>query len=113
MKGNKSESDKRATKVEAEPKLEQLILDTIMNKYDVVLLATRWAHELHIQEPGSRSVQELIAQGISDILSGKVDPKKVKELPPLSLLKKQKSSPKTILENVTQAKENEKKPAEK
>lgn len=113
MKADKSDISGRTTKPEAEPKLEQLILDTTMNKYDVILLATRWAHELHLQEPGSRSVQELIAQGISDILSGKVDPKKVRSLPPLALLKKQKSSPKTILENVAQAKQNEKKPAEK
>lgn len=98
MKSAKSE------KTDVEPSPDQLILDTTMNKYEVVLLASRWAHELHLQDPGSRSVQELIEQGISDILSGKVDPKKVKSLPPLTILKKQKPFPKTILENAEKSK---------
>lgn len=103
----------KSSKTELQPKLEQLILDTPMNKYEAVLLAARWAYELNQQDPGLRSVGELIAEGISDILSGKVDSKKVKSLPPLSVLKKQKFSPKTILESLEKTKENEKKPFEK
>ena len=68
---------------------EKLILDTLMNKYDVVLLARRWAYELQSKDTThSLSVQEVISQALHDILSGKIDSKTVMDLPPLRTLRK-------------------------
>ncbi len=70
--------------------MSALVLDTPLNKYDMILLARRWAHELKSKEGETRSVHELINVAIQDILSGDVSHKMVKELPALRNLKKQK-----------------------
>ena len=63
--------------------LEKLILDTSFNKYDIILLARRWAYELKNKEGESRTLQDLIAVAISDILSSRVSHKMVSDLPVL------------------------------
>ncbi len=72
--------------------VEGLILDTKMNKYDVVLLARRWAYELQAKDSSIHSVQDVITQSLGDILSGKVGAKSIRNLPPIRQAKKSKNA---------------------
>jgi DNA-directed RNA polymerase subunit K/omega len=71
--------------------VEKLVLDTTMNKYDVVLLARRWAYELRAKQSRPLSIQDLISCALDDILSGKVDPATILALPPMRVIRKPKS----------------------
>ena len=70
--------------------LEKLILDTTLNKYDVILMARRWACELQSKEGGPRSIQETIARSLEDILTGKVSCEEIQELPPVRTIRRAK-----------------------
>lgn len=63
--------------------VDKLIQDTSLNKYDVILLARRWAYELKAKEGETRSLQDLISVAIQDILGNRVSHKMVSELPQL------------------------------
>ncbi len=81
--------------------LDKMILDSGVNKYDLIILARRWAYELKAKEGEHRAIQSLIPEAIRDVLTGKVDPKTIKELPQLkSLVKKLKGPTVEILENI-------------
>lgn len=73
--------------------LEKMILDTSMNKYEVVLFGRRWAHELQSKESamGAKSVQDIIAHSLTDVLGEKVSAKTIRNLPPIRLVKKPKT----------------------
>ena len=71
---------------------EKLILDTQMNKYDVILLARRWAFELKTKEGETRTMQELIGVADQEILDEKVTAKTILALNHLNT-KKLKSLP--------------------
>lgn len=89
---SKAESSEtpRKTSLKRGEGVSALVLDTPLNKYDMILLARRWAHELKSKEGETRSLHELINSAIQDILSGDVSHKMVKDLPALRNLKKQK-----------------------
>ncbi len=89
IKTESSETLKKASLKKGED-VSALVLDTTLNKYDMVLLARRWAHELKSKEGETRSLHELISSAIQDILSGDISHKMVKDLPALRNLKKQK-----------------------
>lgn len=83
-------------RLQFEGTLDKLILNTTFNKYDIILLARRWAYELKSKEGETRTLQELIAVSIQDILSSRVNHKMVRDLPHLTF-KKQKSLAATVL----------------
>ncbi len=81
--------------------LDKLILDSGVNKYDLIILARRWAYELKTREGEKRSLLNLIPESIKDILTSKVDPKTISDLPQLkSLVKKIKNPATAILDNI-------------
>jgi hypothetical protein len=81
--------------------LDEMILNSTLNKYDTVLLARRWAYELKSKDQELRSIQELIPQAVRDILGARVSQKMVRDLPVLRpLLKKQKTPAAALLENI-------------
>ncbi len=81
--------------------IRKLILGTTRNRYDVILLARRWANDLKAKNERPRSVQDLIAKALNDVLTGKVTREMVKELPPIVFPKKPKAPPTVaILENI-------------
>ena len=81
--------------------LDKMILDAGVNKYDLIILARRWAYELKNKEGETRSIQALIPESIRDILTAKVNPKTISDLPHLkSLAKKLKTPTIAILENI-------------
>lgn len=96
----KSVSVKVKASINKDENLDKMVLDSDMNKYDLILLARRWAYELKSQSEQSLSIQELINRSLDDILSGRVTHKTIQSLPPISIVKKQKSHPLTILENI-------------
>jgi len=60
---------------------EKLILDTTMNRYQLILLVLRWAKELEKSASGGKiSLDELVNQALNDILSGKVKPEEIMKL---------------------------------
>ena len=86
---------------ESRDSLDKLILDTTVNKYDLIILARRWAYELKSREGEVRSLQELIPDSVRDILTAKVNPKTIRELPQLRFLAKKLKGPNAaILENI-------------
>jgi len=95
-----SPADADLSEAELRNKLEEMILNTKMNKYDAVVLARRWVYELRSKNTEDKSIHDLIATAVGDILSTKVNRKTVMELPVLNLAKKQKSSPTSILDNI-------------
>ena len=81
--------------------LDKLILDAAVNKYDLIILARRWAYELKAKEGETRSLQELIPDSIRDILTAKINPNTIRELPQLKLLAKKLKWPNAgLLENI-------------
>ena len=90
IKSEEESVSKNLSLKKGSPDVSALVLDTPLNKYDMILLARRWAHELKSKEGESRTLQELISVSIQDILSGDVSHKMVKELPALRNLKKQR-----------------------
>lgn len=78
--------------------VEKMILDTTMNKYDIVFLARRWAYELQSKDASAPPVQDLITRALEDVLSGRVNRKMIQDLPPIRLVKKQKISLKSVVE---------------
>lgn len=87
-----SSKDQNVSETDLQENLEKMIVDSSLNKYDVISLARRWAYELKLKSEQHQLIQELIAQAIKDILSGRITPKMIQELPPLDIKKKQKSS---------------------
>lgn len=85
---------------ELKQNLEKLILNTSMNKYDAIVLIRRWVYELKSKDSESRSVQDLIALSVNDVLGGHVSHKTIRELPTLTFARKQKGSPTAILDNI-------------
>lgn len=83
-----------------EGNVEKMVLDNDMNRYDLILLARRWAYELKAQSEEPLSIQELINRSLDDIFSGRVTSKTIQALPPVPTVKKQKSSQLAILENI-------------
>lgn len=95
-----------AAHVRAEEKtqeiLDKMILDAGVNKYDLIIMARRWAYELKNKEGETRSIQALIPESIRDILTAKVNPKTIWDLPHLKSLAKKLKAPPTIaiLDNI-------------
>lgn len=110
----KSAGDGAEAELEAQlHTLEKLILDTSFNKYDVILLVRRWAYELKSKEGELRSLHELIAVAIRDILSSSVSHKMVRDLPHFSKGRKPKPTAVSLLDALPKTKkESEKKGSE-
>ena len=86
---------------ENQERLDKLILDAGVNKYDLIILARRWAYELKTREGEVRSVQELIPDSVRDILTAKVNSKTIRDLPQLRFLaKKLKGPAAAIFDNI-------------
>ena len=64
-----------------EKSLEELTLNSPINKYDMILLARRWAYELRSKEGETHSLQELIALAVRDVVTSNVSHKMIRELP--------------------------------
>lgn len=56
----------------AKSSLEELILDTKVNRYQLVPLVLRWAKELEKHSEKKISPEELVNQALNDILGDKV-----------------------------------------
>lgn len=86
MPEEKKEKTDSSTEKDTKFSLEKLMLDTKMNRYQLILLTLRWAKELEKHSPArSADPNELINQALQDILSGKV---KLEEIIKLSESKK-------------------------
>jgi len=88
------------SKVEKNPteekKLEELLLDTKVEKYKLIPLAARWAEELKGKEEYKYlTFNELLELSLKDILSGKVSEEEILKLPEKTGQKKQEKSEKT------------------
>ena len=82
-----------------EPQMEQLILNSNANKYDMILLARRWAYELKSKDQEGRSIQELIPQAVKDVLGERVSHKMISELPVLKpVVKTKKAAASSLLD---------------
>jgi DNA-directed RNA polymerase subunit K/omega len=94
VKGKVSESisSKEIERDHLDGTLDKLMLDTTLNKYDIVVLARRWAYELRSKDGETRSLQELIAVAIQDILASRVSHKMVRDLPFLNFKNKKNIS---------------------
>ena len=66
-----------------EEKIHEQSLDTSSNKYDLVLLARRWAYEIKGKEGEIRSWQQVLLAAIGDILEEKVTAETILALPPI------------------------------
>ncbi len=95
---------------EEEKTLQELVLNCPMNKYDLILLARRWAHELKTREGETRVLQELIPLAVREILTSKVSAKSIQSLPPLRSAKKTKEA---VAAAVLSALQSTSEPAEK
>ncbi len=73
-------------------KVEKLMLNTNMNKYDAILLIRRWIYELKAKDQNGRPFPEIMAEAIDDILTEKVKKKTVRDLPPLTVVRKAKTN---------------------
>lgn len=103
-KSKKTSSEKeKESHAPQEEILEKMILNSQLNKYDVIQLTRRWAYELKSKDDQARSVQELITQSLKDILSNRVTCKMVQNLLPLVLTKKHKNLPAPVLDNIGKA----------
>ena len=81
--------------------LDKMILDSNLNKYDLIILARRWAYELKKKEGETRSAHNLVPDSVKDILTAKVNPKTIKDLPELRFLAKKLKVPTTaIFDNI-------------
>ena len=84
--------------------MEQMILNSVLNKYDAILLARRWAYELKSKDQEARSIQELIPQAIKDVLGDRVSHKMISELPVLKpVAKTKKAAASSLLDGVGKA----------
>ena len=63
--------------------LEQLILDTPLNRYQLVTLAIRWAEEIRSRQNAPKYTNEVVEMALQEILSGKVSIDDIEKLPPL------------------------------
>lgn len=106
-------SKKEMENQQLEEALDKLILNTTFNKYDIIVLARRWAYELKSKEGEMRSIQELIAASIRDILSSRISHKMVRDLPHLVLGKKQKNISAAVLESLQSVSESAEKKSRK
>lgn len=69
--------------------LQELILNTPIEKYKLIPVVIRWIKELEEKEENkSLSRSQLLDLALKDILSDKVSIETVKKLPPLSTFKK-------------------------
>lgn len=99
--------------------LDKMILDADINKYDLVILARRWAYELKKKEGETRSAHNLVPDSVRDILMAKVNPKTIMAMPQLRFLAKKLKVPTTaIFDNIGKASsgkesEHEEKPKKK
>ena len=82
-------------------------LDTPINKYDLILFARRWAYELRSKEGETRPLQELLLVSIDDILSKRVDPETIRELPEFSFKKLKNGPSSDFLDAITPIVEEE------
>ena len=97
-KASKEQEDAGMT---PEQTMEKMILDAKGNKYDLIVLARRWAYELKARENETRAIQEIIPDAMHDILTAKVSAKTVRDLPELKLFTKKAKAPTTaILDNI-------------
>ena len=97
---------RRVTEARTQDAMDRMILDSGVNKYDLIILARRWAYELKNKEGETRAVQDLIPDSIRDILTAKVNPKTIRELPQLRFLaKKLKGHSTAILDNIVKGSE--------
>lgn len=88
------------SKVEKNPSedktLEELLLDSKIQRYKLVSLAARWAEELKGKEEYKYlTFNELLELSLKDILSGKVSEEEILKLPEKTGQKKQEKSEKT------------------
>ncbi|MBI3292562.1 MAG: DNA-directed RNA polymerase subunit omega [Elusimicrobia bacterium] len=60
--------------------LEQLILDSTQNKYQLILQTIRWAKELRGREGIPTSLVKLLDRALEDLLTGRVTPETVKQI---------------------------------
>ena len=95
------EASKEIANQQLDGTLEKLMLNTTFNKYDIIVLARRWAYELKAKEGETRTLQELIAVAIQDILSSRVSHKMVWDLPHLIPGRKQKTISAAVLESLS------------
>ena len=72
-----------------EQEIEQIVLDTKVDKYKIVPHIARWAAELKYKEETKDLLDsERINKALHDVLTGKVTVEEIKNLPPLSFRKK-------------------------
>ena len=94
--------------------LDKMILDADINKYALVILARRWAYELMKKEGETRSAHNLVPDSVKDILTAKVNPKTIKDMPQLRFLAKKLKGPTTaIFDNIGKASHKESEHEEK
>ncbi len=87
------EEDKITKNPSDEKKLEELLLDTKVEKYKLVPLAARWAEEIRNKEEYKYlTFNELLEISLKDILSGKVSIETISNLPDRKLQKKQEKT---------------------
>ncbi|OGR83968.1 MAG: hypothetical protein A2901_02410 [Elusimicrobia bacterium RIFCSPLOWO2_01_FULL_54_10] len=81
--------------------LDKMILDSNINKYDLIILARRWAYELKNKEGETRSAHNLVPDSVKEILMAKVNQKTIRDLPVLRFLAKKIKGPTTaIFDNI-------------
>jgi DNA-directed RNA polymerase subunit K/omega len=66
----------------SEASLASLILDCPKDKYRLVALATRWAHEIKKRDQDPLPPQLLLDKSLKEILTGVITMEKIEELPP-------------------------------
>ncbi|MFQ3675418.1 MAG: hypothetical protein SNJ64_02610 [Endomicrobiia bacterium] len=99
-----------------EQEIEQIILNTKVDKYKIVPHIARWAAELKYKEETKDLLDsERINKALHDVLTGKVTIEEIKNLPPLSVRKKlnlieaQKTAqPENVLQKITENKKTKK-----
>jgi DNA-directed RNA polymerase omega subunit len=68
--------------------LSSLLLDCSKDKYRLVALATRWAHELKHRDQDPLPPQMLLDKALREILTGLVDMEEIEKLPPVPKVEK-------------------------
>ena len=100
LENSNEASGGQALDEQGQESLDKLILNAGVNKYDLIILARRWAHELKSREGEVRSVQELIPDSVRDILTAKVNRKTIQDLPQLRFLAKKLKGPAAFFDNI-------------
>jgi DNA-directed RNA polymerase omega subunit len=62
--------------------LSQLMLDRTHDKYRLVAMATRWAHEIKVRDQETLPPQALMDKALREILTEKVSFEDIEKLPP-------------------------------